>query len=70
MIFETNVRHQADHRRGEWEILRAVDLSIDDIGRARRAFSRADAMALRKRAESVLGFGASPSRPFCESSWS
>jgi hypothetical protein len=47
-----------------------VDLSIDDIGRARRAFSRADAMALRKRAESVLGFGASPSRPFCESSWS
>jgi len=40
----------------EWEILRAMDLSIDDIGRARRAFFRADVKALRKRAESVTWF--------------
>ena len=38
-------------------------MSIDDIDRARRAFFRADAEALRKRAESVLGFGGTtPSR--------
>ena len=56
----------------EWEVLRAMNLSIDEIGAARRAFrNRANDAALRHRAEALLGFGASsPSRPFCQSSWS
>jgi Domain of unknown function (DUF4912) len=55
----------------DWEILRAMNVPIDEIGAARRAFFGADAEALRRRAETVLGFGSSsPSRPFCESSWS
>ena len=54
----------------EWEILRAMELSIDEIDASRRAFFKADTKALRKRAETVLGFGgSSPSRPFSESSW-
>jgi Domain of unknown function (DUF4912) len=55
----------------EWEILRAMELSIDEIDASRRVFFKADAKALRKRAETVLGLGSSsPSRPFSESSWS
>jgi hypothetical protein len=56
----------------EWEILRAMNLSLDEIGAARRAFlSRANSKVLRRRAETLLGFGgSSPSRPFGESSWS
>ena len=55
----------------ELEIFRAMDLSVDEIGSARRAFFSSDAKTLRKRAETLLGFsGASPSRPFGESSWS
>jgi len=58
-------------RPEEWEILRAMNVSIDEIDAARKAFLRSDAKALRKRAETVLGFGGTgPSRPFCESSWS
>ncbi|HME87832.1 MAG TPA: DUF4912 domain-containing protein [Chthoniobacterales bacterium] len=56
----------------EWEILRAMNLSLDEIGDARRAFQkRANSTALRRHAEALLGFGGrSPSRPFCKSSWS
>ena len=56
----------------DWEVLRAMDLSLEEMGAARRAFAnRANGAALRRRAEALLGFGAtSPSRPFCESSWS
>jgi len=56
----------------EWAILRAMDLSLDDIDAARRAFmDRAATEKLRKRAEAILGFGAaSPPRAFSESSWS
>jgi len=56
----------------EWAILRAMDLSLDDIDAARRAFMDCAATEkLRKRAEAILGFGAtSPSRGFGESSWS
>src|SRR5436853_1664563 len=55
----------------EWEILRAMNVPIDEIGASRRAFLSTNADALRKRAGTVLGFGgASPARPFGESSWS
>lgn len=55
----------------EWEILRAMDLSLDEIESARRAFvGGADTAALRKRAEAILGFGStSPAGGFGESSW-
>jgi len=55
----------------EWEILRAMNLSIDDIDVARREFlKRGKAASLRRRAEALLGFGASsPSRGFDGSSW-
>jgi hypothetical protein len=48
----------------EWEILRAMNLSIDDIDADRRAFlKRENGAALRWRAEALLGFGgSSPSR--------
>jgi hypothetical protein len=54
----------------EWEILRAMNLSLDEIDAAQRVFSiRASEAALRRRAEALLGFGsASPSRAFGESS--
>jgi hypothetical protein len=50
----------------EWEILRAMNLSLEEIESARRAFlTRANEAALRKRAEAILGFGAtSPARAF------
>jgi hypothetical protein len=56
----------------EWEILRAMNLSLSEVESARRTFSdRADADRLRKRAEAILGFGAtSPSGGFGGSSWS
>ncbi len=56
----------------EWEILRAMNFSIEEISAARRAFrERANGVTLRHRAEALLGFGASsPSRGFGGSSWS
>jgi hypothetical protein len=56
----------------DWEILRAMDLSLNEMIDARLPFATpANEPALRKRAESILGFGASsPSRAFGESSWS
>jgi Domain of unknown function (DUF4912) len=56
----------------EWELLRAMNLSLDEMQSAHRAFmSRTNEMALRRRAEALLGFGAaSPSRGFGQSSWS
>jgi hypothetical protein len=56
----------------EWEILRAMNLSVDQIAAARRAFRRREnGAALRRRAEELLGFGASsPAGGFSESSWS
>jgi len=56
----------------EWEMLRAMNLSIDQIGEARRAFAGPkNGVALRRRAEALLGFGAtSPAGGFSESSWS
>jgi len=56
----------------EWEVLRAMNLSVDQIEEARRAFGgRRNGAALRRRAETLLGVGASsPSRGFNESSGS
>lgn len=55
----------------EWEIMRAMNVPVDEIRAGRRAFFSAGAEALRRRAETVLGFGGtSPARPFSESSWS
>ena len=55
----------------EWEIIRAMDLSVDGIDAARKVFLNANSKALQRRAETLLGFGgSSPSRPFSESSWS
>jgi len=52
----------------EWEILRAMDLSIEDLQRAQEAFAdRRSESALRRRAEALLGFGAtSPGMAFAE----
>ena len=55
----------------EWEILHAMNLSIDEIGAARQAFFSKNTKALRRHAEALLGFGgSSPSGAFSESSWS
>ena len=55
----------------EWEVLRAMNLSVNEIGAARQAFFSKNAKALRRRAETLLGFGgSSPSGSFSESSWS
>jgi hypothetical protein len=56
----------------EWEILRAMNLSLDEFGTARRALRDGRAAEkLRQHAEAVLGFGASsPSGAFGGSSWS
>lgn len=56
----------------EWEILQAMNLSLDQIEVERRPFlAHLNGPALRRRAEEVLGFGASsPKRGFGESSWS
>jgi len=55
----------------EWAILRAMDLSLDDIRAARRALmDHAATEKSRKRAEAILGFGAtSPPRGFGGASW-
>lgn len=55
----------------EWEILRAVDLSFDEIASARRAFlTRANETVLRKRTDAILGLGStSPTHGFGGSSW-
>jgi Domain of unknown function (DUF4912) len=55
----------------EREILRAMDLSLSELAAARRSFiDTAGSEALRKRTETLLGFGpASPSRAFDEGSW-
>jgi hypothetical protein len=56
----------------EREVLRAMNLSIDEVAAARRAFmQQADNIVLRKRAEAILGFGStSPAGGFGGSSWS
>jgi hypothetical protein len=56
----------------EWEILRAMELSLDDLKSTHGSFpARVSEAALRRRAEALLGFGASsPSRAFDGSSWS
>ena len=56
----------------EWEILRAMNLSLEDIRAARRAFAgRSESDFLCGRAEAILGFGSSsPSGGFGGSSWS
>jgi hypothetical protein len=55
----------------EWAILRAMDLSLDDMEAARRAFMDHGATEkLRRHVEAILGCGAtSPPRGFGESSW-
>jgi hypothetical protein len=55
----------------EWEILRAMNLSLSEVETVRRTFSdRADADRLRKRTEAILGFGStSPPGGFGGSSW-
>ena len=55
----------------DWEILRAMNLSPEKIDAARRVFGpQQNANALRRRAEALLGIGAtSPARGFSESSW-
>lgn len=55
----------------ELEIIRAMNVSLDEMGTARSAFdTRANVNALRRRAEALLGFGStSPARGFSESSW-
>lgn len=56
----------------EWEILRAMNLSVEQIEAARKAFGdRRNGPALRRRAETLLGVGpSSPSRGFNETSGS
>jgi hypothetical protein len=52
----------------EWEVFRALDLSVLDLARAREQFEKDD-FDLRKRTEAVLGFGAtSPGHAFGGSS--
>ena len=56
----------------DWEILRAMNLSPDELAAARRAFAaRENSTALRRRAEGLLGRSAtSPGNGFSKSSWS
>lgn len=56
----------------DWEILRAMNLPVEKLDAARRAFNkRQNGAALKRRAEALLGIGASsPARGFSESSWS
>lgn len=56
----------------EWEILRAMDLSLEHLKSTRGSFAgRISDAALRRRAEALLGFGASsPTRAFEPSSGS
>ena len=59
-------------RPEEWEVLRAMNLSLEELQAARDTFPKhGNGAALRRRAEALLGFGASsPSRAFEGSSWS
>ena len=53
----------------EWEVIRAMNVSVDEMKTAREKFAQ-DKSALRKKTEAVLGFGAtSPARGFGGSSW-
>lgn len=53
----------------EWEVFRAMDVSVEQMKAARGQFGQ-DNGALRKKAEAVLGFGAtSPTSGFGGSSW-
>lgn len=53
----------------EWEVFRAMDVSVSDINAAREPFQKDDER-LRRKTEAVLGFGAtSPGRAPGESSW-
>ena len=49
-----------------------MNLPVEELDAARRAFNnRQNGAALKRRAEALLGFGASsPARGFSESSWS
>jgi hypothetical protein len=52
----------------EWEVFRAMNVSVDQMKAGRDQFSE-DKGALRKKAEAVLGFGAtSPTGGFGQSS--
>jgi hypothetical protein len=52
----------------EWEVFRAMDLSMSDLEAARQSYER-DGAALRRKTEAVLGFGAtSPGHGFGGSS--
>lgn len=55
----------------ELEVFRAMNISVDDMEKARRDFAeRKNEPLLRKRTEAILGFGAtSPAHPFGDSSW-
>ena len=57
--------------REERKIIRAMNVSLKEMESARAAFeTRPNPAALRRRAETLLGFGAtSPGRPFASSSW-
>jgi hypothetical protein len=53
----------------EWEVFRAMDVSVEKMKTARDQFGQDDG-ALRKKTEAVLGFGAtSPTGGFGKSSW-
>jgi len=54
----------------EWELIRGMDLSVEDMAAAREAFLSYKSKASRRQLESLLGFGgSSPSQSFSESSW-
>jgi hypothetical protein len=61
-----------DLKPEEREILRAMNLSVNELRAARQIFAdRKDEAALRKRAEAILGFGStSPAHGFSGGSWS
>jgi len=53
----------------EWEVFRAMDVSVSDLDAARQPFLKDDER-MRRKTEAVLGFGAtSPGRAPGESSW-
>ena len=60
-----------DLKPDEREILRAMNLSVNELRTARQIFAdRAEEESLRKRAEAILGFGStSPAHGFGGSSW-
>lgn len=55
----------------EGELMRAMDLSLDELKSAQKRFDPAPDDSLRKRAEAILGFGStSPASAFSTTSWS